>query len=670
MNPYAKPVILFTRDRGVEARLRPLMEQYLDLRSASSYTEFRRLTDQIGPGVALVDLRLPPDAPEPARLNGELPEHLLIALGRPHSPPMCSPAVEAMFGAEGLDTPPGDLVKLIQRAETLLDLREENRRLRREAAGAKYRETPSAPAARPDPERLFSTRELIRIVRCMDNVEALRERLLEELAVGMQLSRAGIALREDNGSAYRIRAGWMLLPGVAELEFPFQDPFVRWMERHAHVVSRASINLVTSGTDQLMLQRMLDRLGAELMLPLRGRGGVLGWFFTGHPLSGRPFDPEMTDQLILATDLIAVSLESAMLYREVRLRKTLGETLLNSLPVGVIYAGGDAEIRWFSSAAARILGTPLDQGVGDPLSSLGLELSELGQTILRRGEGDEATRSWRDPETERPLRATALRIGDPSQDLGVLITVEDRTLENALKEKEEHLGRSVFWNQLAASMSHEVRNPLVAIKTFAQLLPERYEDEEFRSEFSHLVGREIERLNGMIDQLNSFAHPPDFSLRPLDLRQTVQDAMARLRAHPPPGRELPDIRVECEPELPEAVGDAATLSECLEHLLRNAVEAMESPGGVIRIYLSKSFDVNRRQIVRVVIRDDGPGIPPEVAKDMYSPFCTTKPRGLGLGLSIAQRTLIDHNGEIDIQSTRNGTRVTLNLPAAKPGRRQ
>nr|MDA3872985.1 ATP-binding protein [Kiritimatiellia bacterium] len=514
--------------------------------------------------------------------------------------------------------------------------------------------------------QMFSTRELIRIVRCMNNVDVLQERLLEELSTSLQLSRAGIVLRTHEGSPYHIRAGWMLPPNARSIQFPPNDPFVRWFEKHAHLVSRSGIDQLSSIQDQAMLARVLDKLGAEMIVPLRGRDGLLGWFFTGHPLTGHPFDMDTTDQLILAADLMAVSLESALLHQEVSLQKTLAETLINALPVGIIYTDERGQIRWCSPVANFLLGSKEQDQTGKQLQSLGPHINEAANALFHTDRSGPVIRDWQDPVNGRPLRATAIPIANQQRYSGILMTLEDRTSENQLKDKQDRLERGLFWNQLAASMSHEVRNPLVAIKTFAQLLPERYEDPEFRAEFSNLVGNEINRLNAMIDQLNNFAHPQELNLINLDVSQAVQFAWVHLQKFPPEDHPLPEMHEEIEPCLPEVKADLNALSECIGHLLRNAAEALSGRKGRIHISIYTDSDLQLGKTVNIRIADNGPGVRPELREHIFSPFCTHKARGLGLGLSIAHRTMADQNGTLELTSNPRGTTVVLSLPVSLP----
>ncbi len=113
-------------------------------------------------------------------------------------------------------------------------------------------------------------------------------------------------------------------------------------------------------------------------------------------------------------------------------------------------------------------------------------------------------RQWIDPNTRRSLSVESRRLLDHHTPLGAVAVIHDLTAEENLRQKQDLVDRAAFWTDLAASMSHEIRNPLVAIKTFAQLLPERFDDPEFRKNFNQIVVQEIDRLDKIITQINAF----------------------------------------------------------------------------------------------------------------------------------------------------------------------
>jgi len=241
------------------------------------------------------------------------------------------------------------------------------------------------------------------------------------------------------------------------------------------------------------------------------------------------------------------------------------------------------------------------------------------------------------------------------------VLIQDITVERMLEEKQEQLERSAFWTELAAAMSHEIRNPLVAIKTFSQLLPERYEEADFRAEFSQTVTSEVDRLNGIIDQINDFAHPHDLEFKQLDIRQAVKNGLDEALRSNASGGIWVDTAID--EELPAIEGDIDALADCFMHLIQNAMEALADHDGPRITLTAKEFqDGDMPSGVAISIQDNGGGIPQEIRGKVFSPFCTTKARGMGLGLPIVKRTIVDHGGRVHIESTGKGTCVTILLP--------
>jgi nitrogen-specific signal transduction histidine kinase len=217
-------------------------------------------------------------------------------------------------------------------------------------------------------------------------------------------------------------------------------------------------------------------------------------------------------------------------------------------------------------------------------------------------------------------------------------------------------------------MSHEIRNPLVAIKTFAQLLPERFEDPDFRQEFTEIVVKEIDRLDGIITQINNFAHPPELEFKAIDVRAPVKKALEIARSRFEANGDLA-VESSLPNNLPKVFGDETALAEAFAHLVANAAEALSGQAKP-RITLSAKpvGEGKRASAVVVTVHDNGKGISPELKEKIFSPFCTTKARGMGLGLPIVKRIVFDHNGRVDIDSSSHGTLVSVMLPTTSNGR--
>src|SRR6476659_9928146 len=213
---------------------------------------------------------------------------------------------------------------------------------------------------------------------------------------------------------------------------------------------------------------------------------------------------------------VSTVLENALLNEELTLQKTLAETLLKSIPPGIVATDEDAIIRWFNPTAEEILGLNAADVLNKPVEAAGSRLASFIRETLN-AKTHLPAQHWVDANTKRSLGIEARRLVDQQTPLGAVAVVHDLTGEENLRQKQDLLDRAAFWTDLAASMSHEIRNPLVAIKTFAQLLPERFDDPGFREEFNVIVVQEIDRLDKIINQINDFAHPPELVMKPIDV---------------------------------------------------------------------------------------------------------------------------------------------------------
>jgi C4-dicarboxylate-specific signal transduction histidine kinase len=155
--------------------------------------------------------------------------------------------------------------------------------------------------------------------------------------------------------------------------------------------------------------------------------------------------------------------------------------------------------------------------------------------------------------------------------------------------------------------------------------------------------------------------------KPVDVRHSVEKAVEIARSRFGLNGDVA-LETSLPNDLPPVMGDETALAEAFAHLLANAAEAI-SQQDKPRITLSAKpvHDGTRASGVIVTVRDNGKGIAPELKDKIFSPFCTTKARGMGLGLPIVKRTVFDHKGRVDIDSSSRGTEVSVTLPANSNG---
>ena len=654
--------IIYTQDAELVRRARAFLRTMAQVRHVSDPDRLEPVLQQAGPAVLMMDLRSKECRELIDQIQSERSDILIIAFGVAQSETLREAEEVGIYAAEEIGLERRRFQALLGRAFDYLKVSQENRDLR-EISTLTPDVSRKAEAAHQsiDTTRTLPLLRFPRVLRRLDNVDTLVAALVEALADAAGVSRVGLFSQTRKGDPYRLRAGLHCLPETEELEFGKRDTLVRWFELHAHLISRANLVRTRDQRERNIMRRALDLFGAEAIVPLYARGSIIGWVFFGHRVTGGLFDDRDLEGLTMLAEHVSTILENALLYEEATVQKTLAETLLKSIPPGIVAIDVDATIRWFNPPAEKILGLSGADILNKPVEAVGNRLAGFLREALE-SKTTPPPQQWIDNNTRRSLSVETRQLADNGSLLGAVAVIQDLTVQETLREKELLLDRATFWTDLAASMSHEIRNPLVAIKTFAQLLPERFDDADFRKQFNKIVVNEIDRLDKIITQINNFAHPPELVLKPIDVRSPVKKGVEIARSRYGINGKV-ELETSLPSNLPQVLGDETALAEAFAHLLANAAEA-SADRSKPRITLSAKpvREGRHSSAVVVTVQDNGTGIAPEIKEKIFSPFCTTKPRGMGLGLPIVKRTVFDHHGRVEVDSTSKGTQVSVLLP--------
>lgn len=237
---------------------------------------------------------------------------------------------------------------------------------------------------------------------------------------------------------------------------------------------------------------------------------------------------------------------------------------------------------------------------------------------------------------------------------------KNRELEAKFQEAE----KSAVVGRLASAIAHEIRNPLNYINLSLDHLRKKFapEDAEKHATFEKLTAQlktEVGRINQQVTEFLSYSRPVKLDLKPIDVRDVIKSS---LRIIEPQTDELNvKISVAEHENVPQISGDAEVLRSVFNNLLANAMQAMETTGGNIRVKISPE-----KHFVKIEVEDKGIGIPEENLSKVFEPYFSTKETGTGLGLAIVHKIIEDHNGSIEVESKLNeGTKFTAKLPKAE-----
>ncbi len=341
-----------------------------------------------------------------------------------------------------------------------------------------------------------------------------------------------------------------------------------------------------------------------------------------------------------------LSEELAAKNRELELTNDYLNNILESMSDGVIAVDLEGVITKFNRGAGVVLGYTADEAVGQPFLELfGREFAvQHGafETRLCAKDGREIAIGERDSPIADRRR----------ERIGYVKVFQDLTEIETLREQVRKIDRLAAIGEMAATVAHEIRNPLGGIRGFAALLARDIPADDPRSRLVEKILVGTTNLNRVVDELLEYTRPVDLSLRPVNCAQLIDASISYLEVG-----DRPITIANTVPHHFKMLVDPDKLRQVFLNLLLNAVQSIEKVGD-IRIAATATPET-----VTVSIHDTGCGIPRDQLKKVFSPFYTTKEKGTGLGLAIAAKIVETHGGSIEVESElARGTTLLITLP--------
>ena len=394
--------------------------------------------------------------------------------------------------------------------------------------------------------------------------------------------------------------------------------------------------------------------GAAIAIPLLAGTRLCGVVFLGEKLSGDVYTSNDLGLLRILGKQAAIALDNARHFDEVVLMNEYHTRLLNTLQDGVLAVDPHGLVITANHAAARITGVPVAETLGQRLEMLGLAALALDEADEQGRELTLATR--REQEMPVPVLATVtpFRRRWETEDCH-LIVLHDLSALRALEREKLQAERFSSMGAMAASLAYEIKNPLAPIQAFAQSLADRYDDAEFRKEFSQTVGNEVEKINRLVSQMLDLVRQPSSERGIVDMREVIEHLL--LLTMPDCEQQRIQVSMTCAADLPMVVGMVGQLYQAILNILLRAIQVMPA-GGVLAIDL---WEADETLICR--ISDSGPGLPVETLPELFDPLATADADASGFGLALTQQFIHAHGGDIFAESPDGaGVVITVQLP--------
>ena len=427
------------------------------------------------------------------------------------------------------------------------------------------------------------------------------------------------------------------------------------------LVFRDEIGGSSINRDRLLAD--LDGLRAEVVVPLVEENEIIGFLVLGAKRSGDPYFSNDADLLTTLANQAAVAVRNAQTHARVVQVNEEMQKVLETIESGVVAVGPRGRITLFNRAAEQLTGTSAAAARGQLPECLPSPLGSALQATAADGE-PRSQIEFALPDAAGqmvPLMCSTSPLRGPDgAPLGAVAVLADMSRLKELEQEKRRAERLASIEAIASGLIHEIGNPLVGIKTYAQLLPSRGASEEFREMFSRSASREIGRIDDLLSRFRAMSRASQHPMEMVDLSDPLRDTLETLHA------ELEDRKIHLrrvgEQTRRPVLGNASQLQQLFLNLCLNAIQAME-PGGELTVRVADLSEGGGSTLL-VEVADTGPGIPDNLLGTIFDPFVTTKPHGTGLGLAICRGIADAHHARIHARNNvgRPGCTFTVEFP--------
>jgi signal transduction histidine kinase len=479
---------------------------------------------------------------------------------------------------------------------------------------------------------------------------------------------------------------------VEHLRLSIDSGIGAYLAREARILRR------TQMLDSLALDydpeiaREFEVLGTEVAVPILDDDQLLGVLTFSGKITGEPLASEELELVYYLMAQLAQAVRNLHLRDRIAGQQRFVNEVLAHVQTGVVVVGQNNRILAVNRRASELLDLGGKVIIGQDSRHLPSRVADVVFETLQTGR-EIHQREVVLPPGHRPLGVSATRFTMTANNTTpgdggwiAVALIEDLTQVKLQQARTRELADKEFFTRLAARLSHELKNSLVSIKIFAQLLPERHDDKEFREQFSTTVTNEVNRVDVLVNNLTFFAHPLLLVCEDLVLSDVIDTCVKNVtqefgrkqvahiigvgeKAPEPPQAPVVTVKKNFAHKFARLEGDRIRLLQAFEHVLRNAVQSMPQGGRLtISTIDAQGTDFPDGNLpagggVRVEWQDTGSGVALEDLRRVTEPFVTTRNVGVGLGLTIVKKIVERHGGRLEIDSLLGrGTTITMVLP--------
>jgi GAF domain-containing protein/CheY-like chemotaxis protein len=499
---------------------------------------------------------------------------------------------------------------------------------------------------------------------------------LDAVAEMVRPSRSAILLADQHGRQYRVGAFRGLVPHVVEaLTLAADSGLPLWLAAEGRLIQIDEAHGRPADPAARELAREMTMLQAVVAIPLISHGELVAILTLGQRITGGAYSRGETEILFSLGTHLATAIRDIRVHHLLQYQKEFNERILARMSNGVITIGPDETVVIMNRRAEEILGIAADDVLHKDLRALPSPLGDLLFETLTR------SRSVTRIDVRLALRNLPLEVstypvmGDGTEPLGAVLVFEDLTAQHQLAQEKRAAEQLQLLTRVVARIADEIKNPLVSINAFMELIGERYEDPSFRHQFSSVVGRDVRRLIQIFDKLATLVSEGDYKRDVVDLRAMVEECLVELGAQALPSANgdarllsfadestQKHVTATLSHEGPSLLvtGDHSMLKKAIAYLAWYLLRKTPGPEAKIAVSISRLAGEDR---ARLTVASRTAEVRPEELQGIFDPIQVVQESLLDVGPCVSQRIIEGQGGRLDVKQGRGEVSFTATLAA-------
>ena len=481
---------------------------------------------------------------------------------------------------------------------------------------------------------------------------------LEAIGDVVRPTRVAVLLPDGDGREFRIAAHRGLAPQIVQsVRLPAAEGLPRWLAAQGRPIALHDV------TDPELV-RELKLLQGVVATPLLAHGDLVAILVLGQPVFGAGYSRAEIETLFDLVTQLATVIRDIALHQQLEREKEFTERILSHMSSGVVTIGRDQRVGTMNRRAEEILGLSAHAIVHQDLRVLPSPLGDLLFDTLSSGRAMPRT------EIQLALRRLWIEVttyvirDEESAPLGAVLVFEDLTAQKELAAQKREADQFQLLTRVVARIADEIKNPLVSINTFVELIGERYDDPDFRRHFSSVVRRDVRRLVEVFEKLAGLVTEGELNFATVDAYEAVTQLVEAIDlAEGGLGKHLQlDVAPTSEP-FPVKV-DATQLRKALSYLIRYLTH--NSPNDLAKISLSvgRHAEPDGGHDVRILVGSRTATVSAEKLERLFDPVQMVQESLIDVGPAVSQRLVEALGGRLGVRQTRHELSFVVSLPPA------